>query len=165
LGYWSELQRVERDIADLSVPDPFAAPIDSERLTRYIYLLYQRASLTGDLAQLSAAGQAIERAVPLLTHPGDLYLLKAHIAFKLHRLDNVERALLAIPTAGQCVEACLLRADLDFSAAAIGTPRQRTLRRSKRGGRGVVLPAWRIFVARWAIPKVPTACTRKPKTN
>jgi tetratricopeptide (TPR) repeat protein len=113
-GYRDELPRIEQDIAHLSVSDPFAAPIDAERLTRYIYLLYQRASLTGDLAQLTAAGRAIERAVPLLTHPGDLYLLKANVAFKLHRLGDVEAALLAIPTAGECIEACLLRADLDF---------------------------------------------------
>src|SRR6202007_3071938 len=87
---------------------------DPERLTRYIYHQYQRASIAGDLAKLSAVGRAIERAVPLLTHPGDLLLLKANVAFKLHRLGDVEAALLAIPTAGQCIEACLLRADLDF---------------------------------------------------
>jgi hypothetical protein len=30
---------------------------------------------------LSAVGRAIERAAPLSTHPGDLYLLKANVAF------------------------------------------------------------------------------------
>jgi tetratricopeptide (TPR) repeat protein len=113
-GYSVELQRVERGVADLRVDDPFAAPINAGRLTRYIYLLYQHASITGDLGQLSTVGQAIERALPLLTHPGDLYLLKANVAFKLHKLSDVEEALLAIPTAGHCIEACLLRADLDF---------------------------------------------------
>jgi predicted Zn-dependent protease len=83
-------------------------------LTRYVYLLYQRASLTGNLVQLSAVERAIERAVPLLTHPGDLYLLRANIAFKLHRLADVEAALLAIPMASRCMEARLLRADLEF---------------------------------------------------
>src|SRR5437762_1348066 len=113
-GYPDELQRIEQDIADLSIADPFAAPIDPERLTRFIYRLYQRASIAGDLAQLGAVERAIERAVPLLTHPGDLYLLKANVAFKLHRLADVEAAILAIPAAGRCIETCLLRADLDF---------------------------------------------------
>jgi len=113
-GYPDELQRIEQDIADLSIADPFAAPIDPERLTRFIYRLYQRASIAGDLAQLGAVERAIERAVPLLTHPGDLYLLKANVAFKLHRLADVEAALLAIPTAGHCIEARLVFADLDF---------------------------------------------------
>lgn len=113
-GYQAELRRIEQDIAKLSIADPFALPIDPERLTQYIYRLYQRASIAGDLVQLGAVQRAIERAVPLLTHAGDLYLLKANVAFKLHRLDDVEAALLAIPTAGQCIEACLLRADLDF---------------------------------------------------
>src|SRR5205814_5379037 len=113
-GYPDELQRIEQDIADLSIADPFAAPIDPERLTRFIYRLYQRASIAGDLAQLGAVERAIERAVPLLTHPGDLYLLKANVAFKLHRLADVEAALLAIPTADHCIEARLVCADLDF---------------------------------------------------
>ena len=67
-GYRTELQRIGRDIAEL-----FAVPINPERLTRYVYLLYQRASITGDLVQLRAVERAIECAVPLLTHPGDLY--------------------------------------------------------------------------------------------
>ena len=108
-GYRTELQRIGRDIAEL-----FAVPINPERLTRYVYLLYQRASITGDLVQLSAVERAIECAVPLLTHPGDLYLLKANVAFKLHRLADVEAALLAIPAAGRCMETHLLHADLEF---------------------------------------------------
>jgi hypothetical protein len=113
-GYEAELRRIDRDIADLSIDDPFAAPSNAERLIQYIYRRYQRASLAGDLAQLSAVDRAIERAAPLLLNPGDLYLLKANIAFKLHRLADVEAALAEIPMAGRCTEACLLRADLDF---------------------------------------------------
>ena len=113
-GYETELQRIERGIADLSFEDPFAWPINAERLTRYIYLLHQRASIAGDLVQLSAVERAIERAVRLLTNPGDLYLLKANVAFKLHKLGDVEAALLAIPIVRPCIEACLLRADLDL---------------------------------------------------
>jgi tetratricopeptide (TPR) repeat protein len=113
-GYRDELQRIECDIADLGVDDPFAAPINSERLTRYIYRRYQRASLAGDLVQLRAVERAIERAVPLVINPGDFWLLKANVAFKLHRLADVEAALLAIPTFSHSTEVRLLRADLDF---------------------------------------------------
>src|SRR5260370_19736552 len=114
-GYRVELQRIEQDIADLSIADdPFAPPIDPERLTQYIYRLYQRASIAGDLAQLVAVERVIESAVRLLTHPGDLYLLKANVAFKLHRLGDVEPALVGNRTHGRCMESCLLRADLDF---------------------------------------------------
>ena len=113
-GYRTELQRIERDIAGLNIADLLAVPINPERLTRYVYLLYQRASITGDLVQLSAVERAIECAVPLLTHPGDLYLLKANVAFKLHRLADLEAALLAIPAAGRCMETHLLYADLEF---------------------------------------------------
>src|SRR5947208_11394913 len=113
-GYRAELQRIAQDIANLSIADPFSPPTDPERLTRYIYCLYQHASISGDLSKLTAVERAIERAVPLLTHRGDLYLLKANVAFKLHRLADVEVAVLAIPAAGHCIETCLLRADLDF---------------------------------------------------
>jgi tetratricopeptide (TPR) repeat protein len=113
-GYWDELQSIEHDIAALSVGDPFAAPINPERLTRYIYRLYQRASLAGDLAQLMAVEQPVDRAVPLVMNPSDLWLLKANIAFKLHRLADVEAALLAIPTVNHVMEVRLLRADLAF---------------------------------------------------
>ena len=52
-GYRTELQRIERDIAELSIADLFAVPMNPERLTRYVYLLYQRASISGDLSKLS----------------------------------------------------------------------------------------------------------------
>jgi tetratricopeptide (TPR) repeat protein len=113
-GYRAELRRIERELADVSAADPFAVPVDPERLTRYVSLLYRRASIAGDLAQLSAVERAIERAVLLLRNPGDFYLLKANVAFKLHRLADAEAALSGIATAGCCSEARLLRADLDF---------------------------------------------------
>jgi tetratricopeptide (TPR) repeat protein len=114
LGYPAELQRIEQEIDGLGIADPFVTPVSPEQLTRYIYRLYQLASIVGNLAQLHAVERMIERAVPLLTHPGDLCLLKANVAFKLHKLADVEAALLAIPTSSCCTEACLLRADLDF---------------------------------------------------
>ena len=63
-GYRAELQRIAQDIANLSIADPFSPPTDPERLTRYIYCLYQHASISGDLSKLTAVERAIERAVP-----------------------------------------------------------------------------------------------------
>jgi tetratricopeptide (TPR) repeat protein len=79
-----------------------------------LYLLYKRASITGDLAALSALERDIERAIPLLAHPGDLYLLKAHTALKLHKLAQVQAALVALTAIYESSEGRLIRADLDF---------------------------------------------------
>src|SRR5882724_8317550 len=113
-GYAAELQRIEQDIAGIGGADALAQPVDPQRVTQYIYHLYQRASIAGDLAGLCAAERTIERALPWLAQPGDLYLLKANIAFKLHRLADVEAALSAAPSADRCNEGRLIRADLDF---------------------------------------------------
>ncbi len=113
-GYQAELQRIEQDIASIDDAGAFSAPIDSQRVTQYVYRLYQRASIAGDLAGLGMAECAIERALPLLPHQGDLYLLKANIAIKLHRLADAEAALVAAPMVHDSNEGKLLLADLDF---------------------------------------------------
>jgi tetratricopeptide (TPR) repeat protein len=113
-GYTAELRRLEQDIAVLGGAGALATPIDAQRVTQYVYCRYQTASIAGDLAQLSAVERVIERAVPLLTNPGDLYLLRASVAFKLHRLADVQSALAAVPSVYESSEGRLIRADLDF---------------------------------------------------
>lgn len=113
-GYQAEMRRVEEALVEIGEAAALAEPIDPERVTQYVYRLYQRASLAGDPVRLSAADRAIDRALPLLTHPGDLYLLKANIALKLHRLADVEAAFLAVPSIYASNEGRLIRADLDF---------------------------------------------------
>jgi tetratricopeptide (TPR) repeat protein len=49
-----------------------------------------------------------------LSNPGDLYLLKAHAAFKLHHLAAVDFALRAVPSVYDSDGGRLIRADLDF---------------------------------------------------
>lgn len=112
-GYAAELQRIEEEIAKTRVSAGSDA-IDPERVARHLYRLYQRASIAGDLAGLSALEPDIDRAIPLLAHPGDLYLLKAHTALKLHKLVQAHTALLAVAAVYQSNEGQLLRADLDF---------------------------------------------------
>ena len=112
-GYAAEMQRIDQDIAETDGALCSTAT-DPERFTRHIYRLYQKASLSGDLAGLTAVERAIDEAIALLANPGDLYLLKAHAAFKLHKLAEVEAALLAVPSVYDSDEGRLIRADLDF---------------------------------------------------
>jgi tetratricopeptide (TPR) repeat protein len=113
-GYHTEMRLIEQDIADIGGAEALAEPINSQRVTQYIYRIYQRGSIAGDLVQLRAAELAIDHALPLLANPGDLYLLKANVAFKLHKLAEVEAALVAAPSVYGSNEGRLIRADLNF---------------------------------------------------
>jgi len=111
-GYAAEIRRIEGDITKTDAACSGAT--DPERITRHVYRLYQKASISGDLTGLAAVERAIDDAIPLLSNPGDLYLLKAHAAFKLHKLADVHAALLAVPSVYDSDEGRLIRADLDF---------------------------------------------------
>lgn len=123
-GYQAEIRQIEQDIAAVGGATALDPPIDAKQVTQYVYRLYQRASLAGDLAALKAAECAINLAIPLLTHPGDLYLLKANAAFKLHRLTDVQSALLAAPSVRGSEEGRLISADLDFQNGRYQEARQ-----------------------------------------
>jgi len=112
-GYAAEMRRIDEDLAAIGAV-ALSLPIDPERLTRHVYRLYQKSSLAGDLAGLSVVEVAIDRAIPVLANPGDLYLLKAHAAFKLHKLADVRSALLAVSAVYDSDEGRLILADLDF---------------------------------------------------
>jgi tetratricopeptide (TPR) repeat protein len=109
-GYHTEMRLIEQDIADIGG----AMPLDPPLVMHYIYRLYQRASIAGDLVRLSGVERAIDHALPLLANPGDLCLLKANVAFKLHKLAEVEAALVAVPSVYDSNEGRLIRADLNF---------------------------------------------------
>jgi tetratricopeptide (TPR) repeat protein len=112
-GYAPELRRIEEDIAGLRVQVRSPA-VDPETVTRYLYRLYQRASVAGDLPGLSALEPKIDQAIPLLASPGDLFLLRAHIALKLHKLAQGHAALAAIASVYESAEGRMMRADLDL---------------------------------------------------
>jgi tetratricopeptide (TPR) repeat protein len=107
-GYAAEIGRIDDDIAAL------VGATDLEAITRGLYRRYQKASIAGDLTALRAVIHAIDDAVTTLANPGDLYLLKAHVAFKLHKLAEVDAALRVLPSVYDCDEGRLIRADLDF---------------------------------------------------
>lgn len=113
-GCAAEIEKIDADIAASGGAAALDPPTDAARVTHYVWRLYQRASLAGDLAGLAAVERAIARAVPQVAHPGDLFLLQANIALDLHRLDDAEAALAAVPSVRDCAEGRLMRADLDF---------------------------------------------------
>ena len=113
-GYEAEIGRLDEDIAAFGGAAALCPPTDAARVTQYVYRLYQKASLAGDLTALRRVEATIDRAIPLLTQSGDLYLLKANVAFKLHRLADVAAALSASRSVDESEEGRLIRADLDF---------------------------------------------------
>lgn len=108
-----ELERIDQVIGELEA-GAFALPIDSERTTKYVYLVYQRASLTGNLAAFDAAEQALKRAIEEIGPASDLYLLKANLDFKFHRLAEVRSDLETGRDLWATMQGRSLRADLDF---------------------------------------------------
>lgn len=114
IGQEAEIRKIGERIAAIGGAAALEPPTDAGRVTQYLYLLYQRASIVGDLGGLAEVERALDRAVPLLARLGDLFLLKAIVAFKLHRLDDAEAAVAAVPSVRDGAEGRLVRADLDF---------------------------------------------------
>ena len=108
-----ELQKIDQAIAELE-PDALAIPINSEQATKYVYLLYQRASLAGDLAAFGKVEAALKQAIDEIGPAQDLYLLKANLDFKFHRLADVKLDLAAGRDLSDTTQGKVLRADLDF---------------------------------------------------
>ncbi len=108
-----ELARIDQAIGELEA-DAFALPIDSERATKYVYLVYQRASLAGNLAAFDLAEESLKRAIEELGPASDLYFLKANLDFKFHRLADVRNDLETGRDLRDTMQGRALRADLDF---------------------------------------------------
>jgi tetratricopeptide (TPR) repeat protein len=119
MDYQSELQRTDKDVAELQ-QSLATAPVDIEKSTRLAYRLYHRASLTGSFADFDAAGAAIDATLLQFGPQEDLCLLRANLDFKFHRLDGVKRALHMAPTLPGRPEGKTLQADLDFQEGRYG---------------------------------------------
>ncbi|MDX6303230.1 MAG: hypothetical protein QOI77_199 [Blastocatellia bacterium] len=108
-----ELDRIDQAIGELEA-GAFAPPIDSERATKYVYLVYQRASLSGSLDGFDVAEKSLQRAIAELGPASDLYFLKANLDFKFHRLTAVRDDLETGRDLRDTIQGRALRADLDF---------------------------------------------------
>ena len=109
----TEVERIDQAIGQLQA-GAFALPIDSERATKYVYLLYQRASLTGDLAAFAVVEESLQRAIAELGPASDLYFLKANLDFKFHRLAAVRNDLETGRDLRDTMQGKALLADLAF---------------------------------------------------
>lgn len=111
--YQAELERIEKDIGELR-DHALVPPTDTEKVTKYVHSVYQHAVHTGDLVELEAAAPVIDEGIRQIRFPGDLYFLKANLAFKLHRLDDVRRNLGVEASLLAGAQAKAVLADLDF---------------------------------------------------
>jgi tetratricopeptide (TPR) repeat protein len=93
--YEIELARLDRDIAELG-DGAAGAPPDVDRTTSVAHRLFRRAVLTGGAEDFRAADAAIGRTIREIGPMAGLYLLKANLDFRLHRLDETRRDLAAL---------------------------------------------------------------------
>lgn len=109
-----ELARVEEDIEGVR-GIALLEPVIHEKVTLLAHRLYQRASLTGRLADLRIAEAAISEGLRRAPN-GDLWLLKANCDFAMHRIDQSRHELNEYPGLRESVKGKMLAADLDFEA-------------------------------------------------
>src|SRR5215813_10633065 len=104
--YERELNRVDRDIAELS-----AAPRDDvEAGTKLAYRYYQRASLTG--IGFAVAERVADDALRRFGPAQDLCLLRATLHSRFHRVAPARRELARSPGLSTTLLGRLLTADL-----------------------------------------------------
>ena len=111
--YETELRQTDAAISALQGGTE-GMPADPGRAMRYIHLLYQRASLTGSLSELETAGARIDEAIQRLGPSEHLYLLRAQVQFKFHRLAAVKDDLARVVELAGSFGFQVLKADLDF---------------------------------------------------
>ena len=121
-GYAAEIRLIEQDIPETGGIEALNEPADTSGLPDMFIVSIKEHPLPG-IRRGSA--RAIDRAIPLLAHPGDLCLLKANVAFKLHQFANVQSALRAVPSVYHSDEGRLIRADLDFQLGRYQTAKIR----------------------------------------
>ena len=108
-----DLERIDQEIEELKRDGP-QIWLASEKATRFVYRLYQRASLAGDFAELEVAETALKAALELFGSAPDLYFVKASLDFKFHRLGAVRNDLEIAPPLRNSSQGRALMADLDF---------------------------------------------------
>ena len=108
-----ERDRIREEIVALEGNAP-AAPVDRQKAVKFVYLLFQRASLGGNLAEFDAVEAAILGAIEQLGPLPELYFLKANLDLKLHRVARARRDLESSPDLQDSVQGKALIVDLDF---------------------------------------------------
>ncbi|HEY7316430.1 MAG TPA: hypothetical protein VIE89_02580 [Candidatus Binatia bacterium] len=111
--YALELVRIQKDIAELEAK-AFTPPVDIDQTLKFLHRVYHRAQLTGGAADLQATQAAIDRAFRELGPLAGLYLLKANLDYKLHRLNQANQDLAPLSQFAGDPRIVVLRAGIDF---------------------------------------------------
>jgi tetratricopeptide (TPR) repeat protein len=122
-AYEMELERIDEAIARIT-GEAIGISLESERETKHVYLLYQRASLTGNLKELADVEVVLNDAIRKIGPAGDLYFLKANLDFKFHRLSDVREDLETGRDLRNSLLGRALLADLDFQEGRYDTAKQ-----------------------------------------
>lgn len=112
-NYGLELARIQKDIAELE-DKVFAPPVDIDQTLKLLQRMYHRAQLTGAPADLQSTEAAIDRALREVGPLAGLYLLKANLNFKLHRLKQADEDIAALSRFAGDPRIVVLRAGIDF---------------------------------------------------
>lgn len=108
-----ELEQIHKNIAELTL-SARTGPVGAEKITRIVYGLYRRASLTGRFADFEVTETAINCAIRQVGLWPDLCLLKANLDFKFHRLARVRQDLALAPSLASSPSGRVLQADIDL---------------------------------------------------
>lgn len=108
-----DLERLEAEIHELG-QSALASPIDAEKSIRLAHRLCQRAALTGRMSDAEGAERAVDAAIVRLGPSPDLYLLKAELDARVHRIHAARRNLAAVPGLRESLQGRRREADLDF---------------------------------------------------
>jgi tetratricopeptide (TPR) repeat protein len=115
--YAIELAQIQRDIAELK-DGAFAVPVNIEKATRFLHRLYHQATLTGSSADLKLTETAIDRAIREIGPLADLYLLKANLNFKLHRLEKAKHDIATLSQFAGNAQVVAMKAGIAFQEGA-----------------------------------------------
>jgi tetratricopeptide (TPR) repeat protein len=111
--YAIELARIQKDIAELE-NKVFTPPVDIDQTLELLHRMYHRAQLTGGAADLQVTQAAIDRVLRELGPLAGLYLLKANLDYKLHRLKQTEQDLAPLSRFAGDARIVILKAGIDF---------------------------------------------------
>ena len=111
--YEIELGQINKEICQLEEKIS-AGQRDAGTTTRWLYRMFHRASLTGSFAEFEVTEAAINDAVGRIGPWPDLYLLRANLDFKFHRLAKAKADLAMAPCLADSIQGQQLKADINF---------------------------------------------------
>jgi tetratricopeptide (TPR) repeat protein len=117
-----ELERIDAAIARLS-KTALSLPLDSEQATSYVPALPAR-FVDWWLSDFELVESTLDEVISHLGPAGDLYLLKANLGFKFHRLGDVHQALETGRDLRESPQGRALLADLAFQEGRYEEARQ-----------------------------------------